>query len=527
MRAEVDAHRRLVLNAWEAISSERDLRSVLLAVADVIKASVAVDGIGIVIFEAGAPRLYELHLSDARFEESAAAAFLSSASEPPRGLPDRPILAYGPELWARFREGSAYGCDNLAAKKGWYPHESKLVESGVLAYLSAPLMVRGELIGVSVFNRVEAEGFSAEQTALLCDVSRALAVAAANALANEEIVMLRDRLEAENCTLRAQLNQASPAEEEILGRSPELLRMLEAVDQVAPTDSTVLVTGETGTGKELIARAIHRRSRRSEGPFIALHCASIPETLLASELFGHERGAFTGAVQRQPGRFEQAAGGTLFLDEVGEMPAEAQVSLLRVLQEREVQRLGGSRAVPVDVRVIAATHRDLAAQVRAGRFREDLYYRLNVFPIHAPPLRRRRGDIATLASAIAAKASARMGKAMRAIDERSLKRLESYSWPGNVRELENVLERAVILMRDGVVRVERDALQGLSPSRDLSSELQDRESESIEWALRQARGRVAGPKGAARLLGMAPSTLEFRIKKLGIDKLDFRRLSRE
>jgi formate hydrogenlyase transcriptional activator len=294
---------------------------------------------------------------------------------------------------------------------------------------------------------------------------------------------------------------------------------------VAGTDATVLITGETGTGKELVARAIHRHSPRVQGPLIKVNCAAIPETLLASELFGHERGAFTGAAERRRGRFEQADGGTLFLDEVGEMPLETQVMLLRVLQEREFERVGGSRTVRVNVRIVAATNRDLSEQVQAGRFRKDLYYRLNVFPIHVPPLRERSEDIPALVAHFADKHGKRFHRTISRIDAHSLNALGAYNWPGNVRELENLVERAVIVSRDGILRVERDLPRPAvlkAPEKKLGLDLREKEREAIERALHLSKGRVSGPGGAAVRLGMPASTLEFRIRRLGINKHQFR-----
>jgi formate hydrogenlyase transcriptional activator len=383
------------------------------------------------------------------------------------------------------------------------------------------MKVRGRLIGTAVFSRRTALEFDQDQLSLLSDASRALSVAVANALANEEIRVLRDQLETENVELRAKLGQA-PWFEEIVGESPALRRVLESVEQVAPGDTTVLLTGETGSGKELIARAIHRRSPRSKGPLVTVHCAAIPNTLLASELFGHERGAFTGAADRRKGGFEKAHGGTLFLDEIGELPPDAQVMLLRVLQEREFERLGGGETVQVDARVVAATNRDLSAEVRAGRFRDDLYYRLNVFPIRIPPLRERLDDLGSLAARLAAKHAGGLGKTVKRIEKKSLRFLESHDWPGNVRELENVVERAVILSRHGTLHIERDFLGSMTQKGNVDQHMRNEERKAIESALRLSRGRISGPNGAASRLGLPASTLEFRIKRLGIDKFAFR-----
>jgi formate hydrogenlyase transcriptional activator len=420
------------------------------------------------------------------------------------------------------REMTIITCDDLLAKQDWYEHEFHLAASGVRAYTSILLVVRGEIIGIASFTRMEPIPYTAEELTVLSDVSRAIGVAVANAMANEEIRRLRDQLAEENIALRAQLGQA-PWFEGIVGDSQPLRRVLESVEQVAGTGATVLITGETGTGKELIARAIHRRSPRAHGPLVQVNCSAVPGTLLASELFGHERGAFTGAVGRRKGRFEQAHGGTLFLDEVGEMPQEAQVMLLRVLQEREFERVGGNQTLRVDVALVAATNRDLAEDVRAGTFRSDLYYRLNVFPIHVPPLRERREDIPLLVEHFAARYATRFGRSIARIDRRTMTLLSSYDWPGNVRELQNVVERGVITSRNGTLRVDREELTaGGAITNDLDAELRMQERELIEAALTASRGRVSGPTGAAIRLGMPASTVEFRIKRLGIDKFRYR-----
>jgi formate hydrogenlyase transcriptional activator len=320
---------------------------------------------------------------------------------------------------------------------------------------------------------------------------------------------------------------ASPRLDGIIGSSGALTLVLEKVCRVAPTDATVLITGESGTGKELTARAIHERSHRAGRPFIRVNCAAIPQSLIASELFGYERGAFTGAVQRHLGRFERADRGTIFLDEIGDIPPETQVALLRVLQEREFERVGGTHPVPIDVRVLAATNRDLRAAVAAGTFRADLYYRLNVFPIHMPALRERIDDIPSLVEHLIARCAAKMGKDVRCVDDASLDRLVRYDWPGNIRELQNVLERAVILCEDETARIEEEWLDSgeavpSSESGGLSSSLMNREKELIEAALQKSMGRVAGRNGAAGLLGIPRTTLESRIKSLQIDKFRYK-----
>ena len=344
----------------------------------------------------------------------------------------------------------------------------------------------------------------------------------------EEIKALKDQLDKENQALRDEVDRASMFEE-IVGASPALRSVLARVAKVGPTDSTVLITGETGTGKELIARAIHKRSRRSGRAFVSVNCAALAPSLISSELFGHERGAFTGAIQRRLGRFELADGGTIFLDEIGELPAETQVALLRVLQEREFERLGGTHSVRVDVRVIAATNRDLKAATAIGAFRQDLFYRLNVFPIEVPPLRERKDDVVTLVHYYVNRYATRAGKNIRSIDKKTLELLQSYDWPGNIRELQNVVERSVVLSSGDVFSVDESWLSKASSQRgsrvQASRPFEDEQSaerELIEAALKESRGRVAGPNGAAAKLGIPRSTLAYKIKTLDIRKSQFK-----
>jgi PAS domain S-box-containing protein len=334
-----------------------------------------------------------------------------------------------------------------------------------------------------------------------------------------------ERMRDENLALREQIDQAFMFEE-IVGASPALQTVLSSIVKVAPTDSTVLITGETGTGKELIARAIHKHSQRSGQAFISVNCASIPSSLIASELFGHEKGAFTGAVQRRQGRFELAHSGTIFLDEIGELPAETQIALLRVLQERQFERVGGNRIIPTDVRVIAATNRDLTAAISAGTFRADLFYRLNVFPIEVPPLRKRKEDIPMLVEYFVKRYAEKMGKQIRKIDNSTLERCQSYPWPGNIRELQNIVERSVILCGGDTFWIEKAWLASVPPPRQelagpLPDTLQNQEKEMIEAALAESRGKIAGPQGAAAKLGIPRSTLDTKIKHLGIKKHRF------
>ena len=345
-------------------------------------------------------------------------------------------------------------------------------------------------------------------------------------LAFQEIQTLKDQLYKENLALKEEVNHVSMFEE-IVGSSGALNRVLMHVAKVAPTDSTVLINGETGTGKELIARAIHKRSHRSTRAFVCVNCAAIPPSLIASELFGHEKGAFTGATQRRIGRFELADGGTIFLDEVGELPLDTQIALLRVLQEREIERVGGSEPLSVDVRVLAATNRDLQAAVAAGTFRSDLFYRLHVFPIQIPSLRERVEDIPVLLKYFIDRYASKLGKKIKNIEKWTVDLFQTYHWPGNVRELQNVVERAVILCDGETFSIDETWLQRAPPAQSerslpLAASLVDREREMIESALAESRGRVSGATGAAVKLGIPRSTLESRIRSLHIDKYRFK-----
>jgi formate hydrogenlyase transcriptional activator len=343
----------------------------------------------------------------------------------------------------------------------------------------------------------------------------------------EDRKQAEDRLQRENIALREEIDKTSMFEE-IVGASPALRTVLSRISKVAPSDSTVLITGETGTGKELVARAIHRRSNRASRAFVSVNCAAVPRDLIASELFGHEKGAFTGATQQRLGRFELANGGTLFLDEVGELPAETQIALLRVLQEHEFERVGGTRPIRADLRAIAATNRDLQAAISAGSFRSDLFYRLNVFPIEIPPLRERKEDIRLLVEYFIDRYARKAGKKITTVDKKTLRLLESYPWPGNIRELQNVIERSVIVCETENFSVDESWLSQ-QPSNGktesqlyLSEKVAAQEKEIIEAALRESQGRVFGPSGAAAKLGIARSTLESKIRSLKINKNRFR-----
>jgi formate hydrogenlyase transcriptional activator len=325
----------------------------------------------------------------------------------------------------------------------------------------------------------------------------------------------------------ARLAQSRPnSTDEIMGESEQLQFVLRQVKRVAPTDSTVLILGETGTGKELIARAIHRLSNRASRPYIRVNCAAIPASLIASELFGHEKGAFTGALQRRQGRFEAAHGGTIFLDEIGELPVETQIILLRVIQEREFERVGGTHPIFLDVRIIAATNRDLEAAVAEGSFRSDMFYRLNVFPIHVPALRDRLEDIPQLVEHLVERYASKVGRVFRTIKMNTIVTLQSYDWPGNIRELQNVIERSVILSEGDVFSIDevwvKRQIGRPQPTPPIAISLAEREREIIEAALAESGGRVSGPSGAAAKLGIPRQTLDSKIASLQISKIRFK-----
>jgi transcriptional regulator with GAF, ATPase, and Fis domain len=516
---------RATRSVWERLSTNRDLQAFLAGVAEDLAPVVGFEGLGAVAFapDAGFRLLAGWNASvPVQPGETADDQHRRTLDVIGAALPARPRAPYDQDVFNQLGAGVAISCADLLAKDSWYEYEFALAASGMRSYTSLPVFIENQLTGLAVFTRRQAHAFSVDETQILIDAARAIGVAIARALTEEEVGRLRARLSEDAQAAAPQFGHA-PFFGDIVGASLALRRALEAIEQVAPTDATVLITGETGTGKELFARGVHQRSRRRSKPFVEINCAAIPETLLASELFGHERGAFTGADTRRQGRFEQAEGGTLFLDEIGELSAEMQVLLLRVLQTRQFQRLGGSTPIRVDVRVVAATNRHLADDVSAGRFRSDLFYRLNVFPVHVPALRERPEDIGVLTAHLAAKYAAQFGRTISRIDRRTLAMLESYDWPGNVRELENLIARAVIVSDGEVLHIPLHMFPGTTSSGNIDRRLQKEERDAIEAALRVSRGRVAGPEGAARRLGLAPSTLESRIQRLGLDKHSYRK----
>ncbi len=419
-------------------------------------------------------------------------------------------------------------------KEHQYSNERRLAREGMRSHCVVPMIVRGKSIGTLNVASSTRNQYSDDTAEFLQEVANQVALAVENMKSYEEIATLKVRLEKENIYLQEEIYSEHNFDE-IVGNSPALLDVLRAVTQVAPTDSTALIYGETGTGKELIARAIHNRSGRKERPLVRVDCSAISAGLVESELFGHTKGAFTGAIERRTGRFELADGGTIFLDEIGELPLESQVKLLRVLQEHEFEPVGSSGVVHVDVRVIAATNRNLQDEVKAGRFRSDLFYRLNVFPLEVPPLRDRRSDIPQLVMFYLSRSSKKFRKMVDNISQETMDRLINYPWPGNIRELQNVIERAVILSPGPTLLLNQDLVPGpasagggraleipaqepqsSSPAPPQLPTLEEVERGHILAALQRASGVIEGARGAARILNLHPNTLRHRMKKLGI-----------
>ena len=509
---------QLLLNLTTRITSNLDLREVLRAISANFRELMRCDGAGVWLpgEEAGTFKLYAFDASSSKGFAKEDLIITPAEDDPGKRAFEtmKPMVATVAEIgWPGGGEGY-----RLAAAEG------------VKSACFIPLVSRGRALGDLMIVRKTEGTFTAADVDFLSQAAGQIAIAIENALAYREISELKDKLAQEKLYLeeeiRSEMNFA-----EIVGKSSALRKVLKRVETVAPTDSTVLIYGETGAGKELIARAIHDLSPRKSKAFVKLNCAAIPTGLLESELFGHERGAFTGAIAQRIGRFEVAHGGTIFLDEIGEIPLELQTKLLRVLQEREFERLGSSRTLRTDARLIAATNRDLEAMVAEQKFRSDLFFRLNVFPIQVPPLRERHGDIPLLVRHFAQQFSKRMNKTIDTISSATMEALSRYHWPGNIRELQNVIERAVITSTGPVLKVdvadlkiskpsspaEKGSAQG-STNGGLRDTLEETERQQILKALKQSNWVVAGPKGAASKLGMKRSTLQLRMSKLGISR---------
>jgi formate hydrogenlyase transcriptional activator len=503
--ANADLHRAL-LAVSEAIVLHRDLPTLFQELAGRLRLVVQFDGLALVLHEA-ASNTMRLHVLE--------------ASEP---TPHQPVLVFPVEddpgglVW---QDQQPLVTSSVAELGRWPGFLERVQPYGVQSFCWLPLTTARRRLGTLVFTSKQPSAYATADMGFLQLVANQVAVAIDNALAFQEIAALKDQLSKEKAYLEDEVRTEHNFED-IVGRSAALRHVLKQVETVAPTGSTVLIRGETGTGKELIARALHDLSPRRERTFVKLNCAAIPTGLLESELFGHEKGAFTGAISQKVGRFELAHQGTLFLDEVGDIPPELQPKLLRVLQEQEFERLGSTKTINVDVRLVAATNRDLATMAADGRFRSDLYYRLNVFPLLLPPLRERSDDIPPLVRHFTQRFARRMGRRIETIPSAVMEALVRYPWPGNIRELQNVIERAVILSPGTSLQVPPGDLQAAATQTPMPSDeavtLADAEREHILVALRETGWVVGGPKGAAARLGMKRSTLLWKLKKLGISR---------
>lgn len=499
----------LLLDVTNAVVTHLDTRELFRAVAPAIRRCCSADVASLSLFDPEAGVLRH-HVCD--------------APEPFRACPEGPDVPQSSTLDGsavgyvfKTRQPRAFSWEELAE----FPESAFLRARGIRSACAVPLSTPQGIIGTLNLGAYAEGAFSPKQFPLLTRVAGQIAIAVRNATSYERIEELNAQLAREKVYLEDEIRSEHQFDE-IIGRSRALGRVLREIETVAPTDSTVLVLGETGSGKELVARAIHQLSARRDHAFVKLNCAAIPTGLLESELFGHEKGAFTGAINQRIGRFELANRGTVFLDEVGEIPLELQPKLLRVLQEREFERLGSTRTIRTDARLIAATNRDLAAFVEEGKFRQDLFYRLNVFPITVPPLRERREDIPMLVRHFAQQFARQMRKSIETIPSETMETLTGYDWPGNIRELQNLIERAVILSSGPTLDVPVTALNGRSVSRSSDTRaagtetLEDADRRHITAALERSKWVIAGPNGAAARLGIKRSTLQFRMRKLGI-----------
>jgi formate hydrogenlyase transcriptional activator len=499
---------QLMLDLTNRLVSNLELRDLLLEVSTTIRRVMNCDAAGVALPESDDQylRFFALDFPEGK-------GFLTSETRIPiEGTPLGIAYRTG-EKQLRGRSEIAQDCPEACSNAA--------LREGLSSGCFLPLISRGKVLGVLALSRFAADGFTRDQIEFLEQISRQIAIAVENALAYEEIAELKEKLAQEKLYLEDEIRGEFDYEG-IVGQSVGLRSVLQLVETVAASDSTVLLLGETGTGKELIARAIHERSRRKERTFVKLNCASIPTGLLESELFGHERGAFTGAVTQKLGRLELADRGTMFLDEIGDIPLELQPKLLRALQEREFERLGSNHTKKVDVRLIAATNRNLETMMDHREFRADLYYRLNVFPIRIPPLRERREDIPLLVRYFTQKYSRRMEKQIETIPSNAIKQLSAWHWPGNIRELENVIERAVILSRGGSLEVPLAELKSYSASSVPEPASPTDLREQVIRALKESGGRVGGSNGAAARLGLKRTTLISRMKKLGLSGDDQR-----
>jgi len=495
----------LLLDVTNAIVTQLDTRALFRAVAPALKRCCSAEFAALTLYDAET-RVLRKHVCDGPPE-------LVGVDSP---ATESPVDASLSGLVFKTGEPRIFTRDDLLK----YPETRRVVELGARSACSVPLRTAQGPIGTLDLAAFAPDAFSPALFDLLTRIAGQIAIALSNAFSYERIEALNAQLAREKLYLEDEI-RSDQLFEDIVGGSTALRRVLKEVETVAPTDSTVLISGETGSGKELVARAIHQLSRRRDGAFVKLNCAAIPTGLLESELFGHEKGAFTGAIAQRIGRFELANKGTVFLDEVGEIPLELQPKLLRVLQEREFERLGSTRTLRSDARLIAATNRHLATLVEEQKFRSDLFYRLNVFPVHVPPLRERRDDIPMLVRHFAQQFARRMKKTIEVIPAATMQALTRYDWPGNIRELQNLVERAVILSPGTTLTVPTEALTPRGPvaaSRGAAETLEENDRRHIIGALDASGWVIAGPTGAAARLGMKRSTLQFRMRKLGIER---------
>jgi len=496
---------RLLLDVTNDIVSVLDLREMLIAVSNRIRTALTHDMLGFMLHDRETDQLHAYALD-----------FPGSHGHISEGL----LLPVKGTLPGKvFEERTPIRLDRLNPSAELTADVARRVVAEELqSSCVVPLVARNRSIGTLHIGRRRESAFTDDDLELLGHIGGQVSLAVENALAFKEIESLKDKLAEEKLYLQDEIGTNFG---EIVGESTGLRKVLEQVAIVAGTNSTVLILGETGTGKELIARAIHDESSRKQKTFVKLNCSAIPTGLLESELFGHEKGAFTGAIAQKLGRMELANNGTLFLDEIGDIPAELQPKLLRALQEREFERLGSNRTQKVDVRLIAATNRDLAEMVAKHEFRSDLYYRLNVFPVRIPPLRDRAEDIPRLVRHFAQKHGKQMGRQIDTIPAAAMRALQEWNWPGNVRELENFIERAVILTRGTVLQVPVSELRHHATAPPVSASLKESERDHILKVLRESRGKISGPGGAADRLGLKRSTLQAKMKKLGIGRHDW------
>jgi len=524
---------QLLLNLTSRITSNLELRDLLREISANIREVIRCEAVGGYLADSasGSFTLLAMDFPDSKGDHFEGLRLFPAEGDPLRRAFDtlKPVIVSPDELAKIHPEGYKIA-----------------IAEGIRNHFFVPLTNRGRALGVLAVGHTTEDVFTSEEVEFLSQASGQIAIAVENALAYHEISELRDKLAQEKLYLEEEIRSEMNFDQ-IVGDSPALRRVLELVETVAPSDSTVLLLGETGTGKELIARAIHDHGRRKDRTFVKLNCAAIPTGLLESELFGHEKGAFTGAISQKIGRLELADQGTLFLDEVGDVPLEIQPKLLRALQEREFERLGSTRTKRVDTRLVAATNRDLEQMIADREFRSDLYYRLNVFPIRIPPLRERREDIPLLVSYFVQKYAGQMHKRIETIPAAAMKKLTEWEWPGNIRELQNFIERAVILTRgraleapltelrrvrrdeptraaagqEEIARIVKETINALNDKKSVADEHAQKQREEIIRALTESKGRVGGDDGAAARLGLNRTTLLSRLKKFGLDPKQF------